>query len=318
MVLIEIKKRILFLYLLGTGNFIEPIINVAKKYYEVEILVLHNKISQEQILETITRADIIWVEWGNHVAEFVTKLGKDILQDKRIIVRTHSFEVLVGYTPTINWSRVNDAVFVAKHVKNVALTVEPKLSEAHKIHIIPNGVDLKKYEFKQRKPGYNLAFIAHISHKKGLMLLMQAFKALVDKNPKYMLHIAGDFQEDRFLYYMKYMIGCMGLGEHIHYHGWIEDIAQWLEDKQYVVCSSPWESQGMGLQESMARGLKPLVHNFPGSADIYPHECIWITIPEFVTMVTDTTIESKRYRRWIEERYSLEKADRAIEKLLVY
>jgi hypothetical protein len=59
--------------------------------------------------------------------------------------------------------------------------------------------------------------------------------------------------------------------------------------------------------EAMARGLKPLIHNFVGARGIYPGKYLWNTIPDFVRMATEDNYDPAEYRNFIETNYSLNK-----------
>jgi glycosyltransferase involved in cell wall biosynthesis len=93
----------------------------------------------------------------------------------------------------------------------------------------------------------------------------------------------------------------------VFFDGWQEDINSWLEDKHYIVSSSIGESQGMGLMEGMACGLKPIIHNFPGADQIFPSEFLFNISEEFCRQICSESYEPQRYRKFIEENYSLRK-----------
>ena len=101
-----------------------------------------------------------------------------------------------------------------------------------------------------------------ISTIKGPMLLLQAFKALIDKDSRYKLFIAGTFQDARYQLYFKQMIDELRLTDSVQFDGWQDDMNQYLEDKHYLICTSLLESQHMSAMEAMAKGIKPLIHNF--------------------------------------------------------
>ncbi len=106
------------------------------------------------------------------------------------------------------------------------------------------------------------------------------------------------------------------LESNIEFDGWIKDINSWLEDKHYIVCASVLEGHPVGLMEAMARGLKPLIHNFVGARGIYPDKYVWNTIPEFVRMAMEDNYDPAEYRKFIEINYNLEKQLDCIDKII--
>ena len=116
--------------------------------------------------------------------------------------------------------------------------------------------------------------------------------------------------------YWQYMVHAMNLDDHVHLDGWQSDISAWLEDKHYLLSTSIHESFGYAIAESMARGLKPVVHNFPFAGEIWAEEMLFNTVDEAVAMITSSEYDSALYRAFIEGHYSLEKQMAKIRSIL--
>jgi hypothetical protein len=101
------------------------------------------------------------------------------------------------------------------------------------------------------------------------------------------------------------MVGVLGLRDVVFFDGKQEDISSWLEDKHYIVSTSLIESQGMGLLEAMASGIKPVIHNFPGADQIFPTEFLYNIAEEFCEHILSEQYEPQKYRRFVEENYAL-------------
>ena len=113
------------------------------------------------------------------------------------------------------------------------------------------------------------------------------------------------------------MVKALNLTEVVFFDGWQDDVNAWLQDKHYIVSTSIGESQGMGVVEGMACGLKPVVHNFPGADQIFPSEYLFNISEEFCGQVCDESYVPERYRKFVEERYSLERQLGAINRLFL-
>ncbi|GJQ58225.1 MAG: glycosyltransferase [Candidatus Scalindua sp. AMX11] len=309
----EAPLTIAVLCLPGLESFLNDIVNFLKTEYEVKTCYSQN---QQEIESAVQGADVVWLEWANELTINITN-HKTLLDNKKVICRLHSYEALSSFAEKIRWEKIDDLVFVAEHVKDIVLHQVPELpARVKNIHIVPNGINLNKFPFKDRVRGKNLAFLGNINFKKGPMLLLHAFRELVQTDKGHHLFIAGDFQEPRYRLYFNQMIKEMGLGDNVQIDGWVQDVNSWLDDKDYIICTSVLEGHPVGIMEAMASGLKPLIHNYVGARGCYPDKYIWNTIPEFVEMATQGDFSPISYRRFIETNYSLEMQREKVDKII--
>ncbi len=246
-------------------------------------------------------SDIAWFEWCDQLVLQAAKLPKVC----HMLCRLHSYEVFTDMPRQVDWKHVDDLIFVAPHIRDIAVDNIANLAEQVRIHIIPNGLNMDKCCFSERSKGFDLAYVGYINHKENPSLLLQCMRYLVDIDDRYRLHIAGEHQEARFKLYFEHMLKAMGLESHVKFYGWVDDVVSWLGDKQYIVSTSLLESFGYGIAEGMACGLKPLIHNFIGATDLYPKKYCFNSIKEFGAMVLDSDYDSGEYRQYIEDHYSL-------------
>jgi glycosyltransferase involved in cell wall biosynthesis len=140
---------------------------------------------------------------------------------------------------------------------------------------------------------------------KNPAFVLQCMQKLHYMDPEYRLFFGGLFQDETLEQYLRHMVGILGLGEVVFFNGPQEDVRSWLEDKHYIVSTSLIESQGMGLLEAMACGLKPVIHNFPGAEQIFPSGFLFNIAEEFCQHILSEQYESQTYRRFVEENYAL-------------
>ena len=251
--------------------------------------------------------DVIWLEWANELAILMTKdpNGLQFLKNKKVIMRCHSYEVLSGLFQNIDLTKIDTFIFVAEHVSDVAMQLssfsDKKLSDKQGVWIIPNGIDIKSFhdiEIAKKIRGTDIAFVGHISHKKGLPLMLHAFKALPDS---YRLHVAGEFQDYRFRFYANHILKQFGgtVADRVKFYGKVDNIWSFLLDKHFIVSSSPWEGHPVNIIEGMAMGLKPVVHDFLGASRMYDKKWIWTTIEDFVDIVHGREWEPEQYRKYV-------------------
>ncbi|ABR30380.1 glycosyltransferase [Thermosipho melanesiensis] len=305
------KKKIAFICLDGLDNFIDDIIVALSDEYWSRKFVISDKL---EIYKAIDWGDIIWFEWANNVAI----LGSNFegLSNKPAIIRLHSYEALGDYPKKINWKNIDKLIFVSEHIKDILKIHIPNIENIVDIDIINNGINLENTKFSEKNKGFNIGVVANISHKKNPSMMLQIIKKLVEIDSKYKLHIAGEHLELRYMIYFQHMIKEMGLENNIIFYGFIEDINEWLEDKNYILSTSIHEGHPLNIIESMAMGIKPVIHNYFGSKKQWPNELIFNTIDEAVDIILEEDYDSRKYRTFVEKNYDFKKEILRIKNLI--
>lgn len=293
----------------GQDSFVEDIIHYLSFNYTVKKIYVSY---YNQINIGMDWADICWFEFCSDLIRHASKSKLAI--EKKIVCRLHSSEAFTSIVNEINWNVVDKLIFVSKTIKDYVINQGINLDE-NQVEIIPNGVNLERYSYKVRNPGFNIAFVGRINFKKGPMLLLQSINVIKKIDNRFKLYIAGKFEEARYELYFNQMIKEMGLEESVIIEGWISDIDNWLEDKNYVISTSLLESQHMAIMEAMAKGIKPLVHNFYGAREIYNNQVIWNDMEQLVDLIKNN-YNSKEYYHFVERKYSLEKTNVMINRLI--
>lgn len=304
------KKKMVFFVKQGMDSFLGGIITGLSEEYETRKVIVTD---YEQIDKGMQWADICWFEWCDELVIYGSRLP--MAKDKKIICRLHRYESLTGYPAQVDWEKVDKLIIVTKHLAKFLQAQIPDISKKVDIVTINNGVDLDKYEFKERKTGFNIAYVGYIHSRKNPVLLLQIMNVLVKNDNRYKLYIAGEFQEPLIELYWNDQINKMNLNDNVIFQGWQNDIGSWLEDKNYILSASIHESFGYGIAESMSRGIKPVIHNFLFANEIWNEKFMFNAIDEAVKMITEGNYNSKEYRSFIENNYSLDNQLRKIKLL---
>jgi len=310
------RTKIAVLCLPGLQSFLGDIVDYLKTKYDVRTCYSNNN---QEIESAVQWADIVWLEWANEMATFVTNHLR-LPSKKHVVCRIHSYEVLSGYLPKINWSKVSRIIYVADHIRRIAHEVHPPLVNQPPSLVIKNGIALDRFKFNIREPGFNLAVVGFINHKKNPSMWIDILSRLVKTDPRYRLKVAGELQDPRYGYYFQNIIARLGLKDHIQFFGHVEDMPNWFETEQinYLLSTSIFESFGYNIAEAMAKGIRPLIHSFPGAEELWPHDCLFNSIDEVIEMIhKKDNYNSLEYYEFVEQRYSLqsqlEKTERIIE-----
>lgn len=271
--------------------------------------------NQREFQELLNWCDIAWLEWATNLAGAVTKASSRAMCHK--IVRLHRYEAYLPQIAAINWDMVDRLITVGNPavVDQLRATL-PGIEKRTQMVTIPNGVDLQRYPFTPRQAGKNLAFVANVRMVKNPQFLLQCMHRLCREDPEYRLFIAGRQPDPQLRQYLAHMADKLDIGENIVVNGYVNQMPVWLRDKHYIVSTSLIESQGMGLMEAMACGIKPVIHDFPGAGDIYDTDMLFLTPEDFCRQILDGPYESQRYRDFIEQRYSLEATLEKVDELI--
>jgi glycosyltransferase involved in cell wall biosynthesis len=270
--------------------------------------------SIEEIRKLLEWADLAWFEWCDQLLIEATKLPKQC----PVICRLHSYEAFTNMPDAVDWTKVDKLVLVNQSVDKVMSILHPKVALPR--IIIPNGVDTTRFRIpSDKKYGKNVCSVGYINYKKDPTLMLQCFKAIHAMDPEFRFFIAGDYQDPRFKFYFDHMIPKLGIP--VQFDGWIHDVPAYFKDKDFVISTSVFESFHYSIAEGMASGLMPLVHNWPGSENIYPERYRFNTPEECARMAVDLLKEdrqklAKENRLHIIRNYSLNGQLQEIDRLI--
>ena len=310
--IVKDKMKLVFFVRLGLDSFLGDIIEGLSQEYEIKKIIATE---YKQIEDGMQWADICWFEWCDELIAYGSKL--ELAREKKVICRLHRYEALTEYPMNVMWENVDKLIIVADHLKKFLVSLIPDIETKVEIVTLANGLNLSKYKLKERNKGFNIAYVGYIHSRKNPVLLFQIMNALVKKDKRYKLYVAGQFQDPLIQLYWNDAVNKMGLEKNIIFQGWQEDVNIWLEDKNYILSTSIHESFGYGIAEAMARGIKPIIYNFLFAEEIWDDKFMFNTIDEAVEMISDKNYNSKVYRSFIKDRYSLNNQLIKIKDLLI-
>ncbi len=249
--------------------------------------------SAYQILQESKQADIKIYMWCNEDTVEVIRMYGDKF---KIVVFIRRYEFYTDCIDKMDWSKVDAVIMVndylAKNFEN-RTGIKP--------HIIYNGILPENWKFKHHKHGKKIAMVGYINQKKNYPLAMQ----ILAKLPKdYELHLAGGVQCEATMDYIDNI--AKATKRVVTYNGQIDDIDFWLSDKNYLLSTAISEGNPNNVIEAMAKGIKPIVHNWPGSKEQFGNN-VFNTVEEALEMMNpDSEYNSTEYRQIVEEKFGWE------------
>src|SRR3954454_1669876 len=113
-------------------------------------LLLSGSAEFERLLEQALRpyldwADTVFVDWCKAGSALLTRIDPGTT---RVVIRLHSQEVFTAWPYMVDWSRVDDLVFVSDHLRDYTRAAVPAVAGAGgpRLSVLPNAMDLRRYE----------------------------------------------------------------------------------------------------------------------------------------------------------------------------
>lgn len=252
-------------------------------------------------LKSATNPDDALIEEGAREHGVPWAIQEHDLTGKKVIVRPIDIEVWQGHHASAVWAPITDCIFIADHIRDLMMNDSRPQASDMKIHTIPCAVNLDRYTFDERHPGFKIAIVSEVWESKGVDYVLQIAHKLKEVDSRYEIHWLGKFQDYHWdQAYMHDFIKRNGLN--IQFYDWVESVDDFLEDKNYLLHASKKEAFSYATAEAMAKGIKPVLHHFYGADTLWPG-ITWDTIDQAVQMIVDPDQEydSKKYIKYLEK-----------------
>ncbi len=293
-------------------KFIFDIEERLARRHHVRVYHFTQRLDLLKIQEALDWADVVWFEWCDQI---LVEASRHLEKRAAVVCRLHRYEVFTPWPGQVNWAFVDRLIFVAPHMQRLFWQYFPGAASQVESTVIFNGVDLDRFTFRERGPGFNLAYVGYINPRKNPVLLLQCLHRLVQKDKRYRLFVAGVHQDPCFEVYWNHMIQTLGLQDHVIMEGWVNDIDAWLEDKNFLISTSVHEGCPYNVLEAAACGIKPVVHHFYGAKELFPEELLFV-VPDDIVSIIENSYDSYYYRRWINQYFNLKSCEHKINELI--
>lgn len=279
---------------------ITPWDNAWVPYYEQAFRARGHEFQCWGKADAFTEADIVLHGW--------TGQGQPV-PGARNIMFLRRYELFDGGIARVDWKKVDALVCVNTWIAEVVAETFKARGVKTPVHMVYNGTDPKRWKFRERKPNHRIGMACHVHPKKNLPLALQVL-ALLPEN--YELHIAGEIQDACTAEYLNHV--AKALRRKVYLYGQIpaEDLDLWWEQMGVCLSTSLSEGNPNNVIEAMAKGIKPIVHDWPGAADQFP-TALFRTAAEAAAMILDPAYDSRAYLTAIQEKFSLANIERVVD-----
>lgn len=225
--------------------------------------------------------------------------------DAKHFMMMRRFELFHAPWKNFNWKKINALICCNPWIAAEMSEVLGK----EKVYYLPNPIDPSLWNFKERGHGTKIGMVCRVHPVKNLPLAAQIFMSLPTG---YELHIAGKIDDSSIWSYMKNVLW----GKRLKFHEEIshKSLDSWWEQMDYCLSTSVSEGDPMNVLEAMAKGIKPIIHNWPGALNIFGPSMVFDTVPQALDMINGVSpYNSQEYLDFVKNENSVDLADRLAE-----
>ncbi|GFH34114.1 glycosyltransferase [Streptomyces pacificus] len=255
-------------------------------------------------------ADTVFLDWSVGPAPILTTIDPGTT---RIVVRLHSYEAFTRWPHMTDFSRVDDLVFVAPHVRDLVTSLVPQLrgGQAPRTHILDNAMDLTA--FARPKPAearFDLGLIGVGQVAKDPRWAVDVLERVRRHDDRYRLvMVGGDMDAKTSRATREYRrafekeIAALSESGAVVRRGPTDDVPSELAGIGTILSSSVREGCHVGLMEGAASGAVPVVRDWPfyagkpnGARTLYPEDWVVGSPEEAAERVLQTTATEEAWR----------------------
>jgi len=184
---------------------------------------------------------------------------------------------------------------------------------SEKIRVIPNGVDLSKFEFytdrEDIKRRYGIApyerailFVGRLVPQKGVDSLIKAVPLILQQHKNVKFIITGDGWSRS---YLEELARTTGFEKDIQFLGFVPDseLAKLMVSADVLVIPSIYEPFGIVALEGMAAGIPIVAANVGGLSEIIEHERTGVLVypgnPESIAWGVNRVLSDPAFSEWL-------------------
>ncbi|MFD9973709.1 glycosyltransferase family 1 protein [Streptomyces sp. NPDC059017] len=255
-------------------------------------------------------ADTVFLDWSAGPAPILTTIDPGTT---RVVVRLHSYEAFTRWPHMTDFSRIDDLVYVAPHVRDLVTSLVPQLRGGHgpRTHILDNAMDLAA--FARPKPAearFNLGLIGIGQVAKDPRWAVDVLERVRRHDDRYRLVMIGGDMDPKTSratreYRREFERELAPLTESgaVVRRGPTDDVPSELTGIGTIISSSVREGCHVGLMEGAASAAVPVVRDWPfyagkpnGARTLYPEGWVVGSPEEAAKRILETTATEEAWR----------------------
>lgn len=244
-----------------------------------------------QLVNALSRADTVFIDWADRGALAAMLAAPPA---KHIVLRIHSMDALSSWLHLLDWSRIDDVIFVSAHVRDVVTHSLGPLLGHTRTHIIPNVIDLDRLSSppvagRERV----LGMVGWAQRVKDPLWTLEVLAMLRSTDCSWRLRLVGhDFapgqvsSAHRYAQAFRARLAEEDVAGAVDVVPYTQDVSVQLAKIGFIISSSIRESFHQGLVEGVTAGAMPIVRDWPlfkqigGARQLFPQSWVVDDIEE--------------------------------------
>lgn len=255
----------------------------------------------------VAECDAIFYDFLSGDVVELTKFG---VKPKRVVARAIDIELYCGYWNNINYDLIDSLIFLNSDIMEFIYS-KGLSCPREKVHIIKPGVDFNKFTLKTAPQTKKAVFVGRLWIGKNVVGAIDLVHELNKIDPGWELHIRGDRPDPHW--WEKYMEHRKSVENFpIHVDSRVDDMNQYLEDKDLMIVSSYKEAFSYVGCEALAKGIPAVFNNYFGATSVWPKELIYNTPGEGAILAAELVKKDRQSLRNMayDEKVMFEKIDK--------
>lgn len=300
------------IYIIPDHNgYNKTILNVADKWREQGHEV------QVDMYYDVAKAEWADVVFGEYIQGGIIHAMQDKTMKTPIIMRGIDIDLYYKHFQGVDWNRCSAVLFINDYMRKWIIeqykTAHNNVNILCPVETVALGVDVPKWSYRERQAGKTIGWLNNFWSGKGVELLCQVIHKLSPLGYKF--EVVGNSNEHWIFKYFDEFIERNGLSANVRRVKWVEDVNEWMEKIDFVMSTSMKECMSLPLAEAMAKGIKPVIHNWWGANELYGKEFVWNSVDEILPIL-EGEYDSAKYRKFIEDNFSLDAEVKKLDKYL--
>ncbi len=283
-------------------EFLEPYISASEQQGKLRFL-SEQSITEDSVGRHLASGKVVWFDGFNQ--ELVDLTDRRRVDDGLVICRIRGTEFLDTAVEDCRWEFFDRIVVANKLTAEILRDRFDRIDSHCRIDILPPAVILPDIEVRNKPKTKRIAYLGPISSTQNAQLLLQCLSAARHQHGDWSMHIIGEFDTMSLRIYFEQMISAMNLAGRIEFNPSDTNLTDWFSDKSYFLAPFAYSGYETRVYEAMAHGLKPVVHNFVGAAQMFEAKYLFNSVREFCTLVVGNGLRPQEYRKFVGENYDV-------------